>query len=530
MSSFSGVWSMSGTTTSPRFITGVSDQELDVIRELFSEWASKYPKNLERSLYRDMKIRIKPTGNIPQEAIARVEAVTDWPEKAVTALAERSVFEGFVAPGESQDPFELSAVLDANRFDIELPQAIDSTYTHSCAFITTARGDVQAGEPEVLVMAREALWSVALWDFRRRAVRAAMSITETDDHGEAIRADVFLPGVVISLMRRPSGSWVSDRRANPLGEVPVEPLTYKPSLARPFGHSRINRAVANITDRALLAIVRAELSSDFYAAPRMYALGVTEDAFSRGKWRAAIDSWFAISKDEDGDTPSVGQFPQMTMQPLNDHYRTIATQFSGATGVPVSNLGIVTDNPPSAEALYADDRRIVSTARTQNRIFGSALKRVAQRIVRLRDGGEVTPDLAQIDVAWANPAFTSPATSAAALAQLASVFPWLSESQVALEFAGFSQAEITRLMTDKSRYDARAFARALDTTQAGTIDEPSGSGEDELNQANVLKAKADALGVLRRAGVDADDAARLAGLDDVQFIPGQPITIKQADE
>jgi len=46
----------------------------------------------------------------------------------------------------------------------------------------------------------------------------------------------------------------------------------------------------------------------------------------------------------------------------------------------------------------------------------------------------------------------------------------------------------------------------------------------------VLKAKADALGVLRRAGVDATDAARLAGLENVKFIPGQPITIKQADE
>lgn len=56
------------------------------------------------------------------------------------------------------------------------------------------------------------------------------------------------------------------------------------------------------------------------------------------------------------------------------------------------------------------------------------------------------------------------------------------------------------------------------------------ASEDELNAANVLKAKADALGVLRRAGVDAADAARLSGLEDVKFIPGQPITIKQADE
>ena len=478
---FAGVWS------SPSFVSNVREDELDTIKGLFVKWGAKYGRNLVRSQYRDMKVRVKPSANIPAEAVARVEAVSDWPEKAVTALAERSIFEGFVAPGQ-EDPFDLSGVLDANRFDLELPQAIDSTYTHSCAFITTANGDVASGEPAVLVMAREALWSVATWDKRRRQIDAAMSITDTDDAGQPTRVDVFLPHVVLSMMRRPSGSWVADRRDNPLGEVPVEALAYKPSLDRPFGRSRISRAVMNATDRALMAIVRGEIGSDFYALPRMYALGVAEDAFSKGKWRAAVDSWFAISKDEDGDTPNVGQFPQMTTQPLNDHYRTIATQFSGATGVPVSNLGIVTDNPPSAEALYADDRRIVSTATAQNRVFGSALKRVAQRVVRLRDGGDVTPELAQLNVAWANPAFTSPATSAAALSQLASVFPWLGESTVALEFAGFSQAEITRLMTDKSRYDARALTRALSNVGASNADAGRGSapsGVDSGDDARV---------------------------------------------
>ena len=454
MSVFSGVW------FTPSFVTNVDDGELDTIRGLFAEWAAKYPRNLIRSNYRDMKVRLKPSGNIPDEAMARVEAVSDWPEKSVTALAERSVFEGFVAPGQEDDAFGLSAVLDANRFDLELPQAIDSAYTHSCSFITTTHGVKADGDPDVLVMAREALWSVATWDQKRRVVDAAMSITDVDDMKQPSAVEVYLPHVVLRLRRRPSGSWLADRLPNPLGEVPVEPLAYNPSLSRPFGRSRINRAVMNITDRALLAIVRNEIGSDFYALPRMYALGVTADAFSRGKWRAAVDSWFAISKDEDGDVPNVGQFPQMTTQPLNDHYRMIATQFSGATGVPVSNLGIVTDNPPSAEALYADDRRLVSTATAQNRVFGSALKRVAQRIVRLRDGGS-PQGLDAISAAWANPAFTSPATSADALVKLSSVFPWLGESQVALEFAGFSQAEITRLLADKKRYDSRAFVQAL---------------------------------------------------------------------
>ncbi|QEA30399.1 phage portal protein [Microbacterium sp. CBA3102] len=473
MTAFVGVWN------APTFVAGVDEAQLDAIRGLFAVWQAKYPRNLLRSQYRDMRVRIKPSGNIPAEAIARVEAVSEWPDKAVSALAERSVFEGFVSPGGMQDPFELAGILDANRFDLELPQAITSAYTHSCSFITTALGDVASGEPEVLIMARDALWSVARWDTRRRVVRDALTITDTDDHGQPTAMDAWFPDVILSLTRRPSGSWVAVSRPNTLNEVLVEPLMYDPQLGRPFGRSRISRAVMNITDRALLTIIRSELASDFYAAPRMYALGVAEDAFSRGKWQAAIDRWFAISKDEDGDTPTVGQFPQMTMQPLTDMYRTIATQFSGATGVPVSNLGIVTDNPPSAEALYADDRRIVNTARTQNRIMGGSLKRVGQRVVRLRDGRDVSDELSRLDTSWANPSFTSPSTSADALVKLSSVFPWLSESEVALEFAGFSHAEITRLLSDKRRAQGgsvlnQVLARQTPAVQSAVPDDVAG--------------------------------------------------------
>ncbi|TPG05579.1 phage portal protein [Curtobacterium flaccumfaciens] len=449
------------TWQAPRFVTNVTDAELDTIRQLFTTLGAKYKRNVVRSMYFDAKMPLQPTGNIPEEAMRKITAVLDWPEKAVSALAERSVFEGFVTPGGAQDPFELSGILDDNRFDLELPQAITSAYKHSCSFITTALGDTAAGEPEVMVMARSAEWSTAIWDKRRRAVSAALTVTTADETGQPTAMDVWLPDVVLSMTRRPSGSWVTERLPNPLGEVLVEPLTYDPQIDRPFGRSRISRPVMNITDHALTTIVRTEISADFYAAPRMMALGVTKDAFSNGKWQAAIDRWFAITKDEDGDTPTVQQFPQMTMQPLTELYRMYATQFSGATGVPVANLGIVTDNPPSAEALYADDRRLVNTARRQNRIMGSSLRRVAQKIVRLRDGVDVTTEMHQIGASFANPAFTSPTAAADALQKLSVVFPWLAESEVALEFAGFSQTEITRLLSDKRRAQTTNALSAL---------------------------------------------------------------------
>lgn len=517
----------------PNVIVGVDDDDLRVIRKLASTWRSKLPRNQLRSVYYDGKMALMPTGNIPAEAMQRIRAVLGWPAKSVTALAHRTVFDGFVSPTQDQDPFELVDLLDDNRFDIEFPQAVVSGFKHSCAFITTTRGDVQSGDPAVVVQARSAEWSAALWDRRRRRVSAYLGVTGLTDDGQLDSFDVYLPDKILKCSRNKSGRWAAKTLPNPLGEVLAEPLTYDPQLDRPFGRSRISRAVMTITDHALSTIVRSEIASDFYAAPRMAALGVAEDAFTQGKWNAAIDRWFALTKDEDGDTPSVQQFPQMTMQPLSEQYRMYASQFAGETGLPISALGIVQDNPPSAEALYAAEKDLIVEARAATRVMGGALRQVARRAVMIRDGRTEAPDeLRGIRANWLNPAFTSPITAAAALQNLNQVFPWIGETEVALEYAGFTSAEVTRLLADKRRGSAhrlveqlRAASTAVDPDAAS---EPASQpAEDELKQAQVAKARGDALGAFRRAGVEATSAAKLAGLEDVQFIPGEPITIRQ---
>ncbi len=113
--------------------------------------------------------------------------------------------------------------------------------------------------------------------------------------------------------------------------------------------------------------------------------------------------------------------------------------------------------------------------------MASSLRRVAQKSVRLRDGSRADPELQQIDASWANPAFTSPTASADALQKLSLVFPWLSESEVALEFAGFSHTEITRLLSDKRRSQTTSaqsvFANAANAAgQSSAQDVTASSG------------------------------------------------------
>ena len=51
-----------------------------------------------------------------------------------------------------------------------------------------------------------------------------------------------------------------------------------------------------------------------------------------------------------------------------------------------------------------------------------------------------------------------------------------------------------------------------------------------LQDAQLLKAKAEAMGIMIRAGVKAEDAARRAGIDDLTFLDGVPITLRYKDE
>jgi hypothetical protein len=354
---------------------------------------------------------------------------------------------------------------------VELPQAIVSAYKHSTSFITTTVGDTQSGDPAVVIMPRSAEWSAAIWDKVRRRLKAFLAITDSNDEGRPTAFTVYLPDVVLTCVRSAAGNWLAGRQKNPLGEVLVEALPYDPQLDRPFGHSRISRPVMSITDRAARTLMRMELHAEFFSSPQRIILGANEEAWGdTDKWRAYIGRFLALTKDEDGDVPSVQQLASQSPQPHIDILRSQAALFSGETGLALSSLGIVQDNPSSAEAIYAAKEDLIVEAQAANRVFSGALKNVARRAVMLRDGlTEAPAEMSKLQANWRNPAFPSPVSAADALSKIAAVFPWLGESEVALEHAGFTQPEITRLLSDKRRAQATtnldALVRAADGQQ-----------------------------------------------------------------
>ena len=173
---------------------------------------------------------------------------------------------------------------------------------------------------------------------------------------------------------------------NPAPAPLLVPVVYRPDAKRPFGHSRISRACMGLQQGALRTLKRSEISAEFYSFPQKYVLGTSSDAEQMDKWKATISSFLEFTKDEDGDKPVVGQFTQQSMSPYTEQLRTFAALFAGETGLTLDDLGFVTDNPSSAEAIKSSHESLRLAARKAQRTFGSGFLNAGYLAACMRDG------------------------------------------------------------------------------------------------------------------------------------------------
>jgi len=510
-------------------VENVSDSELGAIRELLSVWNGRRTKNLRRSLYHDSEQAFKDLGLTLPPQLKNAKFYLGWATMAVRKPAMRSQFEGLRLPG-SEDPFELGEILAANNFALELGQGIVSAYKHGMSLVTVAKG--VAGEAPVQIQGHSAESSAAVWDRRRRRVASALTISamDVDKPTEFI---VYLPNVVLSC-RRDAGKWVADRIPNPIGRTLARPLTNDPQLNKPFGRSRITNPVMALCDMAVRAYVRMEGNAEFYSSPQLAVLGMEADATEglseSKKFKLAMDRLLALSRDADGNVPELKQLQQATMTPHSDMLRTVASAFSGETGIPLNSLGIIHDNPASAEAIRAAEHDLLIDATYHNKfVHGTAVEDIAKLTVMVRDGLTEPPAEAwKLSASFADPEFRSTSANADAYVKMAGANEDLKSSPVLLETV-FNDDQITRILDERRRAAGPGLiASLLGAGAAGAEGDPA--VDQAKSDAEVLNLKASALGTLRRAGVDADSAAQLAGLEGVRFIPGQPITIRAEGE
>ena len=465
-------------------VPDLEHDEQNSLDELVVQWRQKRPRNNLRKAFYDMtnSERALMSKQIP-EVIRRRSFVLGWSAISVDKLNRRCNLDDFYDVGSVDlGSLGLADFAKENRLASEVSQAGVSSLIHAVSWLVTTQGDTKAGEPEVLTLAKDATTATGMWDVRRREVRTFLSITDLDDDGEPTAMTMYLPNLNV-IMTKSDGKWTVERREHIYG-VPVDPMRYKQRLGRPFGSSRISRAVMSIHVQALAAMIRADVNGEAYSLPRYVLLGAGEEAFKnadgspKAAWQAAWDAVWALGDDPVAAqaNPAFGradvkQFHGQSPEPQNAHLRMLAQMFSGETGIPIGELGIIGDsNPTSADALQVSRDDLIAEAELTTDGWTPDLSSAITRALRMRNSDRL-PDGIDIRPVWRNPLHVSRAQAADAGTKVIDKFPWLAETEVGLELSGLTPDQIRRALAERRRANGRNVLNRL--VERGNGDDPA---------------------------------------------------------
>lgn len=448
---------------------GLNEEERSALHRLLSLWDAKLANNRLRRDFYYMHIAVENIGiSVDDDMAKRIKASCNWPKLAVNKLAERSITDGFVMDSGEHSK-DLDRILLDNRFDSKYLMAVKSELMHSLVCWTVSRADV--GRSKVRIKTHSAETSAVEWDGGEERVADGIAIVDTRPLAPTNPMTVpsvlnlYLADRTITLMLMDDNThWSAHWANNPMGRPLIEPMCFEPTPVRPFGQSRIDRAVMCLTMSKLREDMRAEIAAEFAATPQKWLMGADDEAFDMDRYKAYMGNIFMASKDEDGDTPTFGQLPQISMQPHVDYKRDLAAEFAGATCIPISSLGIIHDNPSSAQAMVNAERDMVQLAEGMNKVNGEALRNVALMALAIDRGAGVTLDKLTdeeytLQADWHDPSMPNIAATADAWQKIATVqgAEWIASTEEFLEGVGIPETKRRRMLNQRRRIQGRSF-------------------------------------------------------------------------
>ena len=332
-----------------------------------------------RYKYYEQKAVAPDLGISTPEGLEWLSTVNGWCTKAVDNLADRLQFDKF-----ENDNFNFQTMFDQNNPDIFYDDAILSALITSCSFALVTKGEVINGEQHVRFQVIDGSNATGIIDDYTKLLVEGYAVLERNESEDPIRWAYCTPGRT-EIYEKGNDKPIAVETFNSPKYCSLVPIIYRPDAKRLFGHSRISRACMDYAKSAMRTIKRMEISSEFYSYPQKYVTGLSQDAEKIDKWKATISAMLAFTKDEDGDKPTIGQFQVGSMAPHVEALKSIASMFAGETGLTLDDLGFVTSNPSSAEAIKAGHEGLRLTASKAQKCFSVGFKNVGYIGAIIRD-------------------------------------------------------------------------------------------------------------------------------------------------
>lgn len=454
--------------------SGLSQSDREVLSDLIDVRQAVDHRNHLLDLYYESEQPTPSIGidNIPDCVDPHVRC--DWARKAVTSVSERVRLDGFVFAGNYKDT-AFDGIVRVNGLDAAFNLNISSELTHGVMFAT-----VQRSAGGVAIRMHTAENAAAIWDVAAGSIGSGFVVADarrTDWSGGRViptQINLHLPRRVVVLTRSASG-WAAETYRTPIDRPMMEAFTFRATGMKPFGQTLITPTVRYLVDEVERTLRYMAVSNALYATPMMAALGLTDeqfDAMSQSKWSLYVGSWLLATRDSDGNTPEVQKFSASSPQPYIEAIQTYAKLFSGATGVPLNSLGIVQDNPSSAEAIAASREDVCVAAEDcieSNKISMRNVALMAMAVAGNTTIDGLTDEQRSVMPHFKNPTMPSLASTADAMVKIASVLDGFADTREFLSGMGFEAAEVESIRTQlESSANQRALMQLMGGNSAST--------------------------------------------------------------
>ncbi|WP_235738988.1 phage portal protein [Nocardioides alcanivorans] len=508
-------------------VPGLTVDEQITLNRLVAQLEAKKPRNLLRQrLYDNQEVARRIGDTIPLQYF-RMGIVLGWTGKGVDSLGRRCTLERFVwADGDLSD-IGAQDVWDDNNLRSEINSAKVSSLIHGPAFLVNTTGE--GYEPKSLIHVRDALNATGDWNPRRRRMDNLLSVLGRDEQGGIVEFALYLDGLTITA-KKDGSAWEVDHQDHAWG-VPVEVMAYKPRVGRPMGSSRITRPLIGLQKQAVRALIRTEGHMDVFSYPDFWLLGALakdikgEDGANIAAMSAALGRIRGVpdlpaddpnARDNNLDRADIKQFPASAPTPNLAWLNTLAKLFARESSLPDSALAI-TDfaNPTSADSYDASQYELIAEADGAVEDWSPAVKRSHLRALAILNGEtEIPSEWKTIEPKWRDRRYVSPSAQADAGSKVVPLIA-AATSEVELELLGLDEQQIRRIMAEKRRGQG-----------SGVLDRLRDVGAPAAEDPVAVKAKADAMGVLIRSGVDPVEAAERVGFAGIGFTGAVPVSLR----
>ena len=441
---------------------GLPDKEQTMLTDLLTIYNANLHKNNIKNKYYEGRITLNDVnlGIALPNGMQKLEIGCAWGAKTVDVLAARSIFDGFVGMN-GLDVEQLDRLVIDNGLVAEYDKACRDELKYGCTFATlSADSDIGCK-----IRFHSPRTAAGRWSGELGRIDCGMAIIDTvpsnneDKTWEPAHINLYTDDAIWEIHRVKDYLWQATKHPHRMGRPLMEPLIWNATSDKPFGRSRIKEPVRRLIQGYVRTIANATIGLEFSTAPQKYLLGVTDEQFDavvNQKFKQYIGNILASTTNpETGEKPTFGQLPQGNIQPHVEMIRVLATQFSAATGLSVSDTGVVNDaNPTSSDAILAQTKTLVGMAEQLNKNNGVALRVIglmALAIINNTTLDALTDDQREVMAHFKNPAMPNIAATTDAALKIASARPAFASTDVFLEMTGFDKSDIARIKAQELR-------------------------------------------------------------------------------